>query len=167
MKYIEIVDGLIIGCYDENSNGIPVSCIPIEDGSWQEALNINANYYKDGKFIVKDSRTLDEKISAYLDKLKINLNYEAPTTYLGIDWVGGYESAQMLNAKRTLCLEVGLESCTFTDAKDVDHALTLVEAKEVCIAVAAEFETRRAAYKTQKRVIEACTTIEEFEASKL
>ena len=167
MKYIEVIDNFILGCYDDNSIGIPINCIPVEDDIWSNALDINANYYENGKFIRKDSRTLDEKISTYLDKLKINLNYEAPTTYLGIDWVGGYESAQMLNAKRTLCLELGLDSCTFTDAKDVDHALTLVEAKEVCIAVAAEFETRRAAYKTQKRVIEACTTIEEFEASKL
>ncbi len=164
MKYIEIVDGFILGCYDDNSNGIPISCIPVEDDIWQEVLNINANYYEDGKFIVKDFRTIEEKISLCLSKLKINLNYEAPTTCLNIGWVGGYDSAQMLNAKRTLCLEMGLESCTFTDSEDVDHSLTLEQAKEVCIAVAAEFETRRAAYKAKKRAIELCTTIEELEA---
>ena len=70
----------------------------------------------------------------------------------------------MLNAKRTLCLEIGLESCTFTDSSDTDHSLTLEQAKEVCVVVAAEFETRRAAYKAKKRAIELCTTIEELEA---
>jgi hypothetical protein len=107
--------------------------------------------------------TVEEKIQVAISLLKNNINYESPTECLNINWVGGYESAQMLNAKRTLCLEMGLESCTFTDAQDVDHVLTLIGAKEVCIKVAQEFEERRAAYKAKKRAIEACTTIEELE----
>lgn len=107
--------------------------------------------------------TLEEKIQVAISLLKNNINYESPTECLNINWVGGYESAQMLNAKRTLCLEMGLESCTFTDSVDADHVLTLIEAKEVCIKVAQEFEERRAAYKAKKRAIEACTTIEELE----
>ena len=70
----------------------------------------------------------------------------------------------MLNAKRALCLEMELESCIFPDSVDADHVLTLIEAKEVCIKVAQEFEERRAAYKAKKRAIELCTTIEELEA---
>jgi hypothetical protein len=108
--------------------------------------------------------TVEEKIQVAISLLKNNINYESPTECLNINWVGGYESAQMLNAKRTLCLEMGLESCTFTDSVDADHVLTLIEAKEVCIKVAQEFEERRAAYKAKKRAIEACTTIEELEA---
>jgi|GEM_PF-6044674 len=108
--------------------------------------------------------TVVEKIQVAISELKKNINYESPTECLNINWVGGYDSAQMLNAKRTLCLEIGLESCNFTDAQDVDHALTLLQAKEVCIAVAATFEIRRAAYKAKKRAMEACTTIEELEA---
>lgn len=107
--------------------------------------------------------TVEEKIQVAISLLKNNINYESPTECLNINWVGGYESAQMLNAKRTLCLEMGLESCTFTDSDDADHVLTLIEAKEVCIKVAQEFEERRAAYKAKKRAIEACTTIEELE----
>lgn len=107
--------------------------------------------------------TVEEKIQVAISLLKNNINYESPTECLNINWVGGYESAQMLNAKRTLCLEMGLESCTFTDSVDADHVLTLIEAKEVCIKVAQEFEERRAAYKAKKRAIEACTTIEELE----
>lgn len=108
--------------------------------------------------------TIEEKINLALSKLKRNTNYEAPTNCLGIDWVGGYDSAQMLNAKRTLCLEVELESCTFTDNNDIDHNLSLEQAKEVCIKIAYEFEKRRAIYKMKKRTIELCTTIEELEA---
>lgn len=107
--------------------------------------------------------TLEEKIQVAISELKNNINYESPTECLNINWVGGYESAQMLNAKRTLCLEMELESCIFTDSVDADHVLTLIKAKEVCIKVAQEFEERRAAYKAKKRAIEACTTIEELE----
>lgn len=107
--------------------------------------------------------TLEEQKLAKKQELKNNINYIAPTTCLDIAWVGGYDSAQMLNAKRTLCLELDVDSCTFTDSEDVDHILTLTQAKEVCIAVAAEFETRRAAYKATKRAIELCTTVEELE----
>ena len=125
-----------------------------------------APFVKDGKTygIPKDFSTLEEKMNLALSKLKRNTNYEAPTTCLNIAWAGGYDSAQMLNAKRTLCLEMGLASCTFTDSVDTDHSLTLEQAKEVCIAVAAEFETRRAIYKMKKRTIELCATIEELEA---
>jgi hypothetical protein len=108
--------------------------------------------------------TLEEKIQVAISLLKNNINYESPTECLNINWVGGYESAQMLNAKRTLCLEMDLESCTFTDSEDTDHVLTLIEAKEVCIKVAQEFEERRAAYKAKKRAIETCITFEELEA---
>lgn len=111
-----------------------------------------------------DPISFKEKIQVAISLLKNNINYESPTECLNINWVGSYESAQMLNAKRTLCLEMDLESCTFTDSEDVDHVLTLIEAKEVCIRVAQEFEERRAAYKAKKRAIEACTTIEELEA---
>lgn len=165
MKYAHIIDTKIQGWYSEDIHtSIPLGCVEVEDEIWQEAININANCYENGRFIAKDFSTLEEKMNLALSKLKRNTNYEAPTTCLDIAWVGGYDSAQMLNAKRTLCLEMGLESCTFTDAQDIDHSLTLEQAKEVCISVAATFETRRAIYKMKKRTIELCTTIEELEA---
>lgn len=151
------------GFYDISN--IPNPSIEANEKVWQEAIKINANYYNNEtkEFEVKDFSNFEEKINLALSKLKRNTNYEAPTTCLNIAWVGGYESAQMLNAKRTLCLEVGLESCTFTDNNDIDHSLSLDEAKEVCIKVAYEFEERRAVYKTKKRAIELCTTIKELE----
>lgn len=157
---------MFLGWYpDDIFSAIPVDCIEVSDEKYRQALKINANYYnnKTKEFEVKDFSNFEEKINLALSKLKRNTNYEAPTTCLNIAWVGGYDSAQMLNAKRTLCLEVGLESCTFTDCNDIDHVLSLDEAKEVCVKVAYEFEARRAAYKDKKRRIESCTTIEELE----
>jgi hypothetical protein len=127
--------------------------IPLEEYCMTQKI---ANY--------TDPLTLEEKIQVAISELKNNINYESPTECLNINWVGGYESAQMLNAKRTLCLEMDLEYCTFTDSEDTDHVLTLIEAKEVCIKIAQEFEERRIAYKAKKRAIETCITFEELEA---
>lgn len=60
MKYVEVIDGFIIGCYDDNSIGIPINCIPIEDNIWSDALDINANYYENGMFIRKEFRPAEE-----------------------------------------------------------------------------------------------------------
>lgn len=140
--------------------------IEVQEEEFISAMNRDANCYEKvtQTFKIKDFESLEEKIAIKVFILKNNTNYEAPTLCLNIPWVGGYDSAQMLNAKRTLCLEMGLESCAFTDAQDVDHILTLSQAKEVCISVAAEFEARREIYKMKKRTIELCTTIEELEA---
>jgi hypothetical protein len=135
--------------------------VPLEEYQYVLDEYVEAKELVDNPIV--SELTLEEKIQMAISLLKNNINYESPTECLNINWVGGYESAQMLNAKRTLCLEMGLESCTFTDAQDVDHVLTLIGAKEVCIKVAQEFEERRAAYKAKKRAIEACTTIEELE----
>ena len=60
MKYIELIDNFILGCYDDNSIGIPIKCIPVEDDIWSNALDINANYYENGKFIRKEFRLAEE-----------------------------------------------------------------------------------------------------------
>lgn len=104
--------------------------------------------------------TLEEQRLIEKQELKNSLNYEAPTVCLDINWVGGYESSQKLNAKRLLCLDIGLDYCTFTDAQDVDHILTLTQAKEVCIAVALDFELRRSSYKSKKRALETAIVVD-------
>ena len=58
MKYAHIIDAKLQGWYDsEIHTEIPTPNIKVTEDVWQEALNINANCYKDGKFIVKDFRT--------------------------------------------------------------------------------------------------------------
>lgn len=62
MKYAHIIDTKLQGWYDSEINPvIPTPNIEVTDEVWQEALNINANCYENGKFIVKDFRT-DEEI---------------------------------------------------------------------------------------------------------
>lgn len=41
--------------------------VEIDEKVWQEALSINANCYEDGKFIVKDFRTVEE-----LEQIRVN-----------------------------------------------------------------------------------------------
>ncbi|MCT7650931.1 hypothetical protein N5U19_08540 [Aliarcobacter butzleri] len=65
MKYAHIIDNKLQGWYDsEIHTEIPTPNIEVTDEVWQEALNINANCYENGKFIVKDFRT-PEEIEAY------------------------------------------------------------------------------------------------------
>lgn len=63
MKYahLEKDTNKILGWYsDDIHDNIPTPNIEVSDEVWQEALNINANGYEDGEFIVKDFRTTEE-----------------------------------------------------------------------------------------------------------
>ncbi len=62
MKYAHIIDTRLLGWYDDSIHEeIPIPNIKAIDKVWQEAININANCYENGRFIVKDFRT-DEEI---------------------------------------------------------------------------------------------------------
>ena len=61
--YARLEDGTnkLIGWFcDEIHDIIPTPNIEVTEEVWQEALNINANCYENGKFIVKDFRTVEE-----------------------------------------------------------------------------------------------------------
>ena len=62
MKYAHLdKENKILGWYsDEIHSEIPTPNIEVVEKVWQEAININANCYENGKFIVKDFRTLEE-----------------------------------------------------------------------------------------------------------
>ena len=60
MKYAHLEENTnkILGWYsDDIHSEIPTPNIEVTDEVWQEALNINANCYENGKFIIKDFRT--------------------------------------------------------------------------------------------------------------
>ena len=95
-------------------------------------------------------------------ELKNITNYEEPIVYLDVSWVGGPESAQLLNNKRQVAIDLELSSLTFTDATGIEHELTLDEAKNIFIAIASEYEKRRTTYKSRKLKIEACKTVDEL-----
>ena len=63
MKYahLEKDTNKLLGWYDSEINSvIPTPNIEVDENVWQEALNINANCYENGEFIVKDFRTAEE-----------------------------------------------------------------------------------------------------------
>ncbi len=95
-------------------------------------------------------------------ELKNITNYEEPIVYLDVSWVGGPESAQLLNNKRQLAIDLELSTLTFTDATGIEHELSLDEAKNIFIAIASEYEKRRTTYKSRKLKIEACKTVDEL-----
>jgi hypothetical protein len=72
MKYAHIIDTKVQGWYDDSIHSeVPVPNIEVTEKVWQEAININANCYEDGKFIVKDFRT-EEEIQEQELQIKIN-----------------------------------------------------------------------------------------------
>ena len=86
MKYANIENGTnkLLGWYDKEIHlEIPTPNIEVTDEVWQEALNINANCYENGEFIVKDFRTVEEieqepkaQFRAERDKLLVEADIE-------------------------------------------------------------------------------------------
>lgn len=62
MKYAYLdKENKILGWYDDDIHDIiPTPNIEVNDEVWQKAININANCYENGEFIVKDFRTPEE-----------------------------------------------------------------------------------------------------------
>ena len=61
MKYAHLENNKILGWYSDDIHDIiPTPNIEVTEKVWQEAININANCYEKGKFIVKDFRTEKE-----------------------------------------------------------------------------------------------------------
>ena len=78
MKYAHIIDTKLQGWYDDSIHSkIPTPNIEVTDEVWQEAININANCYENGKFIVKDFRTEEE-----IRKEEINTQIAEAKAYL-------------------------------------------------------------------------------------
>lgn len=85
MKYahIENKTNKLLGWYDSDIHEIiPEPNIEISEKLWQDAVNINANCYEKGKFIIKDFRTKTEKEDE--DKKLISL--EAKQYLKDTDW---------------------------------------------------------------------------------
>lgn len=71
MKYVHLENNKILGYYSKDINPlIPEGCLELTEKQWQEAININANCYEDGKFIVKDFRTAEEVKQGEISKWK-------------------------------------------------------------------------------------------------
>lgn len=70
MKYAHLENNKILGWYDDSIHSkIPTPNIEVSEKVWQEAININANCYEKGKFIVKDFRTDEELENARVQNI--------------------------------------------------------------------------------------------------
>ena len=77
MKYahLEKNTNKLLGWYsDDIHTNIPTPNIEVTDEAWQEAININANCYENGEFIVKDFRTEKEIEKQRIPSIKAKAN---------------------------------------------------------------------------------------------
>ena len=103
MKYAHLEEktNRILGWYDDLIHSkIPNQNIEVSKEVWKEAININANCYEDGKFIIKDFRTNEEieiqRIQAIKSKAGVLINSKYPDyKQLNIIRVGGSELDEM------------------------------------------------------------------------
>ena len=84
MKYANIENGTnkLLGWYDKEIHlEIPTPNIEVTDEVWQEALNINANCYENGEFIVKDFRTDEQKEQQRIQQIESKCNQSIESVY--------------------------------------------------------------------------------------
>jgi hypothetical protein len=74
MKFAHLNNEKLVGWYDsEIHTRIPTPNIKVTDEVWQKAVNMNANAYINGQFLVKDFSTEAEKTQAKIRELKLKL----------------------------------------------------------------------------------------------
>ena len=82
MKYVHLEKNKILGYYSKDINlNIPKGCLEITNEQWQEALNINANCYENGKFIVKDFTTDEQKEKIRVQQIESKCNQAIESAY--------------------------------------------------------------------------------------
>ena len=84
MKIVHIEENTnkILGWYsDDIHSDIPTPNIEVTDEVWQEALNINANCYENGEFIVKDFRTDVEINDIRIQQIESKCNQAIESVY--------------------------------------------------------------------------------------
>ena len=99
-------NGKLLGWYQDAFHGDKTpteNTVEVTEAVWQAALNINANCYENGEFIVKDFRTEEEVIA---DNLKAKIA-EANNYLKETEWVESYK----------LRHDTGLELIPETSAK--------------------------------------------------
>ena len=84
MKYANIENGTnkLLGWYDKRIHlEIPTPNIEVTDEVWQEALNINANCYENGEFILKDFRTDEQREQQRIQEIETKCNQVIEAVY--------------------------------------------------------------------------------------
>lgn len=84
MKYAHIENGTnkLLGWYSDDIHSvIPTPNIEVTDEVWQEALNINANCYENGEFIVKDFTTDEQREQQRTQQIEAKCNQTIESVY--------------------------------------------------------------------------------------
>ncbi len=83
MKYAHLDnENKILGWYDDVIHSkIPIPNIEVSEEVWQEALNINANCYENGKFIFKDFRTDEQREQQRIYQIESKCNQVIEAIY--------------------------------------------------------------------------------------
>ena len=84
MKYANIENGTnkLLGWYDKEIHlEIPTPNIEVTDEVWQEALNINANCYENGEFILKDFTTYEQREEQRINQIETKCNQVIEAVY--------------------------------------------------------------------------------------
>ena len=84
MKYANIEQNTnkLLGWYDKRIHlEIPTPNIEVTDEVWQEALNINANCYENGEFILKDFRTDEQREQQRVQEIESRCNQVIEAVY--------------------------------------------------------------------------------------
>ena len=84
MKYanIEKKTNKLLGWYDKEIHSkIPTPNIEVTEEVWQEALSINANCYENGKFIVKDFTTNEQREEQRIQQIEAKCNQSIVAVY--------------------------------------------------------------------------------------
>ena len=84
MKYANIEQNTnkLLGWYDKRIHlEIPTPSIEVTDEVWQEALNINANCYENGEFIVKDFTTDEQREEQRIQQIEDKCNQVIEAVY--------------------------------------------------------------------------------------
>ena len=84
MKYANIEQNTnkLLGWYDKRIHlEIPTPNIEVTDEVWQEALNINANCYENGEFILKDFTTDEQREQQRVQEIESRCNQVIEAVY--------------------------------------------------------------------------------------
>ena len=134
MKYANIENGTnkLLGWYSEDIHSeIPTPNIEVTDEVWQESLNINANCYENGEFIVKDFRTVEEIDDNRIQQIEYKCNQVIESAYPIYKQINitnlltpyteddKYVMKAFIDSKRAICHKAIADG---TKAEDVDFS---------------------------------------------
>lgn len=111
--------------------------------------------------------TLAEAQAGKLSSIAVEFQAAANATVAdssGVEWSGGFESAQAIYGAAQLAQAGGAASVTVFDASNIGHDLTIAQATDVAAMVGAAYQVVFAKYQGLKVKIAASTTVAEVQA---